>query len=203
MPMPICGQPQPVTMLQQIQPAGQWRRGSCFSSRRTAAHAVSRQPRRLVDAVQPTAVCGSTSTHARLAQQAAAGLAASSLAAALLAAPADAAQLQQLLPPAPQHSSSMQLTSLRRAVVPELSLADVSLPQINNLPSLDNPWQVGPSCPAAATDRKTRPCCRPLPRSLSGHARSSGTAPVRSNCRRKDCCCMCQKLQGKAYGMFT
>ena len=159
MPMSICGQLQSAAKLQQTQPAGQWRRDSCFSSRRTAVYAVSRQPRRAAGAVQVSAKRGSAGAHAQLAQQAAAGLAASSLAAALLAAPADAAQLQQLLPPAPQHSSSMQLASVRRAVVPELSLADVSLPQINDLPSLNNPWQVGPFCPAASTDRKAQPCC--------------------------------------------
>jgi hypothetical protein len=98
--------------------------------------------------VQLSANHGSASTHAQLAQQAAAGLAASSLAAALLAAPADAAQLQQLLPPPdPQHSSGMQLVGLRRAAVavPKLTLADVTLPQVkqlNDLPSLNNPWQV-------------------------------------------------------------
>lgn len=180
MPLSICGQPQSAAKLQRTQPAGQWRRGSCFSSRRTAVHAVSRQPRRATDAVQPSASHGSASTHARLAQQAAAGLAASSLAAALLAAPADAAQLQQLLPPAPRHSSSMQLASLRRAVVPELSLADATLPQINDLPSLNNPWQVGPLCPAAPTDRKLQAHCSPLPCRLPGHARNSGTAPMKA-----------------------
>ena len=147
MPLSIRSQ-LPAAQPQQTQPAGHWRRDVCFRSWRAVVKAVSRQPRRAADAVQPLADRGSASTHAQLAQQAAAGLAASSLAAALLAAPADAARLQQLLPPpAAQHSSSMQLTSLRRAAVavPELSLADVTLPQfkqLNDLPSLNNPWQV-------------------------------------------------------------
>jgi hypothetical protein len=120
--------------------------------------------------VQTSAKRGSASAHAQLAQQAAAGLAASSLAAALLAAPADAAQLQQLLPPTPQHSSSMQLASLRRAVVPELSLADVTLPQINDLPSLNNPWQVGPpqQTPRIANCKRIAAPC--LAGSLGMHA---------------------------------